>query len=141
MALSMNSTPLTVMIARAVGCSWAEEAAASLARLPVEVRWSGNGDEALGMATGGNVHLGVVDDGLPAGGGLDFVRRIRRIGLDLPCLLVCDQPSQRELQDAPGLQVYSVLRAGSCRRSIADIVVQIGRQVYHLEWPAQESVN
>lgn len=132
---------MNVLIAHALGRSWAAQAVSSLAGLPVAVQYSRNGEEALGLATRGGLHIGVVDGDLPREGGLEFVRRIRRIGLNLPCLLVCDNPNPQVLQDALRLQVFSVLLTGSCERSVAEMVLKIGRQVYQLDWTERNWVN
>lgn len=129
------------MIAHAASSGWADEVAESLSRLPVALRWSRTVDEALGLAATGDLHVGVVDAGLPVDGGLGFVRRLRRLGLDLPCLLVCEDPNPGALRDALGLEVYSVLEAGRCRHTVTEMVVKIGRQFYNLQWPDPETCN
>lgn len=132
---------MNVLIAHALGRPWAAEAVSSLSRLRVAVQCSRSGEEALSLATRGGLHVGVVDGDLPRDGGLEFVRRVRRIGLNLPCILVCDRLDPQLLQDALRLGVFSVLLAGSCRRSVAEMVLKIGRQVYQLDWTENDRAN
>jgi DNA-binding NarL/FixJ family response regulator len=124
------------MIAHPSGAPWAADLARRLGPFPVSLHWPRSDEEALGLAVSGRLHVGVVDGDHPGFGGLELLRRIRRVGLELPCLLVCNNASQRVLQAALDLQVYSVLEAdveaGPSR--IADMVIRVGRQFYKLEW-------
>ncbi len=132
---------MNVLIAHAFGRPWAAEAVSLLSRLPVSVHCSRTGEEALGLASRGGLHVGIVDGDLPREGGLELVRRIRQTGSNLPCVLVCDNPNPQVLQDALRLQVFSVLLAGSRRQSIVETILKIGRQVYRLKWTEKKWVN
>ncbi len=132
---------MNVMIAHSVAAAWVAGLSATLARLPVSIRMTRTADDAFVLATDGGLHLGVVDHGLPAEGGLAFVRRLRGVGLALPCLLVCEDPSPGVLRDALGLEVYSVLQADGCDSAVANLVTKIGSQVYGMTWPDAENLN
>lgn len=132
---------LNVLIAHAGECPWARGLARSLAPLPVGLHWSHTDDEAVGMAAGRGMHVAVVDDGLPPRGGLDTLRRMRRMGLVLPCLLVCDDPGPRLLRDAIELDVFSVVYAEAESELLTPMVLRIVRRVYDVEWPMPGGFN
>ena len=85
------------------------------------------------MVTGKSVHVAVVDGELP-GGGLNLLRRVRGLGIDLPCLLVCETVDQRVLHDAIELDVFSVM-AKAQDRLLTPMLLKVFRQVYRLNWP------
>lgn len=132
---------LNVLIAHASESLWARGLARSLAPLPVGLHWSHTDDEAVGLAAGRGMHVAVLDDGLPPHGGLDAVRRIRRIGLELPCLLVCEDPEPRLLQDAIQLDVFSVVQAGGEGERLTPLILRIARRVYAVDWPLPGGPN
>lgn len=80
------------------------------------------------------MHLAVVDDCLPGAGGLELVRRVRRMGITLPSLLVCDQADPRLLLDALSLDVFSVVQLGDAPDLLAPMVLKAVRRVYRLDW-------
>ena len=132
-----QSNRLEVMIAPARPVAWATGLVQRLEPLPVALHWPASMDAAVGLVAGGRVHVGVVDGDTPnLDGGLSLVRRIRRTGHPLPCLLVCSQPSTRLLRDALELNVFSVLAAEAGSDPIADMVMRVGRQVFEDRWPA-----
>jgi len=80
------------------------------------------------------MHVAVVDECLPDDGGLELVRRVRRMGIALPSLLVCDQANARLLQDALSLNVFSVVQLSHARDLLAPMVLKAVRRVYRLDW-------
>ena len=132
---------LNVLIAHAGDCLWVPGLARSLAPLPVGLHWSHSDDEAIGMAAGRGMHVAVVDGDLPPRGGLDALRRIRRMGLELPCLLVCDDPGPRLLRDAIELDVFSVVHSRGEGELLTPMVLRIVQRVYEVEWPMPGEFN
>lgn len=133
---------LEVMVGNSWAAPWANDLADRLRSQAVGFHWPANADEAIDLAMTGNVHVALFDGDLPTmDGGLTLVRRIRRAGIDKPCLLICSEPDQRVLRDALELNVYSVLEAtGGCAK-IADMVLRVGRQVYNFDYPRNDFVN
>jgi DNA-binding NarL/FixJ family response regulator len=132
---------LNLLIAQAMGSEWATDLACTLSRHPVDLHWSATDAETVRLAVSGGMHVAVVDDGLPDTGGLDVLRRIRQLGLDFPCLLVCDDPDPRLLRDALALDVFSVVQAEAGAKLLAPMVIKIVRRVYHVDWPGANRLN
>ncbi len=84
------------------------------------------------------MHLAVVDDDLPNVGGRGVVRSFRRLGLELPCLLVCRDPDERILHDAIQLQVFSVLQADGQQAMLSRMILRAAQRYYHLDWALPE---
>lgn len=129
------------MIAHAGESHWADRLASTLSPLPWQLHWPRTGDEALGLAATRSMHLAVVDDDLPDSGGRGVVRRIRRLGLELPCLLVCKNPDQRILQDAIRLDVFSVVEAEAPGDKLPPVIFKLVRRVYDLDWPVPDGFS
>jgi DNA-binding NarL/FixJ family response regulator len=108
----------------------------------VDVQWSQTDAEAIDFATRNNVHLLIVDDTLPPAGGIEAVRRIRRIGLTTPCLYVCNDPAPRLLSDAIKLDVFSVVDGDTRQREqLAAMIVRIALRLYQIQLPAITGLN
>lgn len=120
---------------------WATGFAESLDAYPVELHWTRTDTAAVDLAAGGRVHVAVVDADLPFTGGLDVLRRIRRLGIDFPSLLVCTRPDSRTLQTALSLGVYSVLESESSPITLAPMLCRVVRQVYGADWPWEDRAN
>jgi hypothetical protein len=129
-----------LLIARPPWSRWAEPLARSLSPLPVELHWPRTGVEAIGLAVSNAMHLAVFDGDNRADFGLGLVRRIRRLGVCTPCLLVCDEADQRLLRDALELDVFSVLVAEPGRDLVTPMVLKVFRQVYDWSW-VQDTEN
>ena len=133
---------LEIMVANGRATPWATDLVDRLSSRGVGFHWPASADEALGLAMTSNVHVTLVDGDVPTiDGGLTLVRRIRRAGIDKPCLLVCSEPDQRVLRDALELNVFSVLEANEGCAKIADMVLRIGRQVYNFDYPRDNFTN
>ena len=132
---------LNLMIAHAAASPWPAGLEESLARLPVEFHWSRTDSEAVRLAVSGLMHVAVVDDALPRTGGLALLRRMRHLGLEMPCLLVCDNADERLLQEALALGVYSVAPAGAGARELTPLVMQAVNRRYRLNWPVNDWMN
>ena len=133
---------LEIMVANGRTAPWATDLVDRLSSRAVGFHWPASADEALGLAMTSNVHVALVDGDVPTmDGGLTLVRRIRRAGIEKPCLLVCSEPDQRILRDALELNVFSVLEATDGCAKIADMVLRIGRQVYNFDYPRNDFAN
>lgn len=136
------STPqLSLLIAHADESGWPADLSDWLSRWPIGVHWSHSDMEAIGIATSNPVHLVIVDDLLPPSGGLDAIRRIRRIGLTTPCLYVCDDPAPRLLSDAIKLDVFSVVEGARHHDQIVRMISRVARRVYDIELPVLPNMN
>lgn len=132
---------LNIMIVHAAQDPWAVGLAGSLKDVGVNLHWSRNEDEVLGLARQGPLHLGVVDDAIPEIGGLGLLRRMRRHGLDFPCLLVSRESNHRHLRDALDLDVVSVILAAQYRDTLVPTVMKVIRERYNVVMPAGRDSN
>lgn len=129
-----------MLIAHAAQKPWAQLLGGSLADWPVQIHWSHSGDEAMGLLSDRQMHLGVVDVEMPMGG-LELVRRVRRMGLVFPCLLVAEDPDPRLLQDALALDVFGVVQEQACEETLFPAVMRLLRKIEGPYGTSPESVN
>jgi CheY-like chemotaxis protein len=132
---------IRLMIAPGTKDAWAADFAETLAGWPIDLLWSRTDNQAVDLAASGRIQVALVDAALPLAGGLEAIRRIRRLGFDLPSLLVCDEPTQRMLQEALALDVFTVVQTDAKRGVIAPMLCKVVKQVYHVEWPCSHQIN
>ena len=132
---------LNLMIAYGAERPWSFSLARSLASLPVDLHRSRTDSEAVAMAATGRMHVAVVDDSLSGSGCLDFVRRVRQMGIALPSLLVCDRADSRFLRDALSLDVFSVVQPSYAPDLLASMVLKAVRRIYRLDWRLEGMMN
>jgi DNA-binding NarL/FixJ family response regulator len=141
MAINGDCGRIRLMIAPGSKDGWATDFAQSLAAWPVELHWSRTDNQAVDLAASGRIQVALVDAALPLAGGLEAIRRIRRLGIDMPSLLVCDEPTQRLLHDALALDVFTVVQTDTKRSMLAPMLCKVVKQVYHVEWPWSQRIN
>ncbi|HVP10573.1 MAG TPA: response regulator [Phycisphaerae bacterium] len=134
-ARKQDSARIRLMIAPGKREAWAADLARILAAWPVDLLWSRTDNQAVDLAASRQVQVALVDATLPLAGGLEAIRRIRRLGIDLPSLLVCDEPTERLLHQALALDVFTVIQMDSQRSVLAPTLCKLVKQVYHVEWP------
>lgn len=139
--MTFSSPQFSLLIAHADQSGWPADLSGWLSHWPVGVHWSHSDMEAIGIATSNPVDLFIVDDRLPPSGGLDAIRRIRRIGLTTPCLYVCDDPAPRLLSDAIKLDVFSVVEGEKHHDQIVRMISRVARRVYDIELPLLPNMN
>ena len=124
-----------VMIAHGAENPWVTGLAGFLSQRPVDLHWSRSETDAICHVSEKAVHLAVVDDQMPSIGGLALLRRIRRLGLAFPCLLVSHQPDPRLLREALELDVFSVVDEGTAQAALVPQVLKVFQRLYHVDWP------
>jgi DNA-binding NtrC family response regulator len=137
--MSMVLNRANVLIADAASSPWSTTLADSLRPWPVDLHWSRSDSEVIDMVAGHRLHVAIVDGEMP-GGGLKLLRRVRGLGLDLPCLLVCDTVDSRLLQEAIELDVFSVM-AKAQDRLLRPMLFKLFRRVYRLDWTDRTDEN
>ncbi len=135
------SPQLSFLVAHDEASGWPRNLSAWLNHWPVEAKWLQSDSEALDFATAHDVHLLIVDDLLPPAGGMEAVRRMRRVGLATPCLYVCDHPAPRLLSDAIKLDVISVVDGDSRSDQLAAMIVRIAQRLYQVQLPSIKGLN
>src|SRR6202451_4709059 len=68
-----------------------------------------SGREALDLLEKTSVHVAVLDAQMPQLGGMQVIRMLREIHKATPAILLTNQMSNHLLQEALGMQVFSVL--------------------------------
>ena len=136
-----GSAQLSLLIAHADESGWPADLSGWLSQWPIGVHWSHSDMEAIGIASSNPLHLVIVDDRLPPSGGLEAIRRIRRIGLTTPCLYVCDNPAPRLLSDAIKLDVFSVVEGERHHNQIVEMISRVARRVYDIDLPTLPNMN
>lgn len=132
---------LNLMIAQAPRSGWGQSLERALSALPLDLHWSATAIEAIELVVNGGMHLAVVGDQLPDAGGLETLRRLRRVGAILPCVLVCRQCDHRLLRDALELGAYSVVDFDRQAEFLAPVVINAMQRVYHVELRRPNGLN
>lgn len=130
-----------VFVAQAARAPWSLALEERLANWPVDLHWPRSEDETIGLVTDRLFHLGIVDYDIPSIGGLGLMRRIRRLGMAFPCVLVADQSDAHVLQDALALEVLTVVRPDRCERTLVPLVQRLLHDRYGPTIPNDELSN
>lgn len=96
-----------------------------------------DGDEALEIVETQPVHLLLTDMHMPRVNGLETIRRIRERRLILPCILLSGGVDDGLLEQARGLQAFSVLPKPVRFAELTGVVCQALRITYG--WQPDES--
>jgi CheY-like chemotaxis protein len=96
---------------------------------------AGDGEEALDVVSREPVHLLLLDMHMPRLTGLDTIRELRKLQLELPCVLISAAMDRQIEAEARAANAFSVLSKPVRLPDITGIVAQIMRQVYC--WPAR----
>ncbi len=135
--MTSNLVPdrINVMIAPTREVPWADDLARSLAKMPAVLHWPRTNMEAIGLAASHEMHLGILNANTEVVDGLTVLRRIRRMGIELPCLLVCDKPDRQLLWEALALEALSVVRADTHQSLLASLLTKAVERVCREDWP------
>ncbi len=139
--MTNGTNRVNLLIAHATRAPWSAHLVESLSVHPVDLHWSHTDTETIDIAVSGRMHAAVVDHDLPVAGGLDLLRSIRQLGIDLPCLLVCGRADQRLLQEALALDVFSVVQAEASADLLAPMVLKAIRQTHRIGWAGPNGMN
>jgi CheY-like chemotaxis protein len=95
-----------------------------------------SGHEALEMMESVPVHVAVLDTQMPQLGGLQVVRLMREIEKAPPAILLARQLNNHLLQEALGMQVFSVLAKPVDFNLLLDAIARLLRRHYESRWPS-----
>ncbi|MFH1417407.1 MAG: hypothetical protein ABII12_03865 [Planctomycetota bacterium] len=129
MTSNLVTNRVHIMIAPTRDVPWADDLARSLAQMRAVLHWPRTEGEAIGMAASREMHLGILNANRSVVDGLAVLRRIRRMGIELPCLLVCDEPDRQLLWEALTLEALSVVRADTHRNLLASLLAKAVKRV------------
>lgn len=97
--------------------------------------FAGDGEEALDVIQREPVHLLLLDMYMPRLTGLETIRRMRTLHLELPCILISSALDQQIEAEARAAQAYSVLAKPFRLPDVTGLVARAMQQVYR--WPPQ----
>lgn len=95
---------------------------------------AGDGEEALRILQGENVHLVLLDMHMPRLTGLETLRRVKQFKSRLPCILMSANADERLVQEAMLEHAYAVLSKPVSQRKITSVVHFALREAY--DWAA-----
>jgi len=132
---------LNLMVASPPASGWGDGLARTLSPLPLDFHWPATARQALELVVGGDMHIAVVDEQLPDARGIEALRRFRRLGAGLPCVLVCRQCDARLLREALAWGAYSVVDFDRQAELLAPLVLKAVQRVYRLDWRLPKELN
>ncbi len=89
-----------------------------------------DGEEALRIVQGEEVHLVLLDMHMPKLTGLETLRRLKEFRAMLPCILLSAQLDDRIVEQARLAHAYSVLSKTVTLRQITSVVLQALQRTY-----------
>ena len=95
---------------------------------------AGDGEEALHIIRGQEVHLLLLDMHMPKLTGLETIRRVKQFRWRLPCILLSAALDDSLIQQAQFVEAFSVLSKPVSRQQLTSTVDLALRRVYN--WPA-----
>jgi len=91
---------------------------------------AGDGEEALEIVRGEEVHLLLLDVHMPRLSGLETLRRVKQFKVRMPCILLSAALDDAIIRQAQLFQAFSVLSKPVSRAQITDMVAQAFRRTY-----------
>jgi two-component system, response regulator PdtaR len=96
-----------------------------------------SGREALDLLEKTPVHVAVLDAQMPQLGGMQVIRMLRELHRATPAILLTNQMSNHLLQEALGMQVFSVLSKPVDFNVLLDSLARVLRRYHENRWPSE----
>ena len=93
-----------------------------------------SGREALRIVESGTVHVCVLDNEMPQLGGMQIIRRMADMATRPPTILLADRLNNHLLQEALGMDVFSVLSKPVDLNQFLDSLARVIRRFYESKW-------
>jgi CheY-like chemotaxis protein len=103
----------------------------------VQTVWARNGRDALQVMQSMPVHVAVLDAQMAPLGGLHVVKLMRELSNAPVAILLTSHLSNHLLQEALGMQVFSVLSKPVDFNVLLDSLARILRRYHENRWPEQ----
>jgi len=100
---------------------------------------AGNGEQALQIVRSNPVHLAILDVHMPRLTGLETIRQMRELGLELPCILISANLDEQLRREAETARVFSLLSKPVSRAELAGSVRLALEQTYR--WSPRRASN
>jgi DNA-binding NtrC family response regulator len=94
-----------------------------------------SGREALDLIESMPVHVAVLDAQMPQLGGMQVIRLMRDLHKATPAILVTNHLTNHLLQEALGMQVFSVLSKPVDFNVLLDALARVLRRYHENRWP------
>jgi DNA-binding NtrC family response regulator len=101
----------------------------------VETVSAHSGREALDLIESVPVHVAVLDAQMPQLGGMQVVRMLRELHKATPAILLTNHLTNHLLQEALGMQVFSVLSKPVDFNVLLDALARVLRRYHENRWP------
>ena len=102
---------------------------------------AGDGEEAIEIVRGAEVHVLLLDMHMPKLTGIETLREVKRIRGLLPCILLSARMDDATRDEALSAHAFSVLAKPVRRREITEAIEQAMRSVYGWDRDRQESTE
>lgn len=116
--------------------NWQETVRQLLAPQGVQTLTVRSGREALAAMESTRVHVAVLDVQMPQLGGLQVVKMMRSMPDAPAAILLADHMTNYLLQEALGMQVFSVLSKPVDLNLLLDTLARVLRRNYSSKWPS-----
>lgn len=93
-----------------------------------------DGKEALDIVQQEQVHVVLIDMHMPRMTGLEMIRQVKRLYVNMPCILISAALDEDLAEEARQAQVFSQLAKPISLLDVTEIVGAAMRQTY--DWPA-----
>ena len=103
----------------------------------VETVSARNGREALDLLESVPVHVAVLDAQMPQLGGMQVIRMLRELHKATPAILLTNHLTNHLLQEALGMQVFSVLSKPVDFNVLLDALARVLRRYHENRWPGE----
>jgi CheY-like chemotaxis protein len=97
-----------------------------------------SGREALALLESTPVHVAVLDAQMPQLGGMQVIRLLRDLHKLTPTILLTSHLTNHLLQEALGMQVFSVLSKPVDFNVLLDALARVLRRYHENRWPGEE---
>lgn len=97
-----------------------------------------SGREALQLLESTPVHVAVLDAQMPQLGGLQVIRLLRELHKATPAILLTSHLTNHLLQEALGMQVFSVLSKPVDLNVLLDALARVLRRYHENRWPGED---
>jgi DNA-binding NtrC family response regulator len=101
----------------------------------VETVSAHSGREALDLIESVPVHVAVLDAQMPQLGGMQVIRMLRELHKATPAILLTNHLTNHLLQEALGMQVFSVLSKPVDFNVLLDALARVLRRYHENRWP------
>ena len=96
-----------------------------------------SGRQALELLEKSNVHVAVLDAQMPQLGGMQVIRMLREQHMPTPAILLTDRLTHHLLQEALGMQVFSVLSKPVDFNVLLDSLARVLKRYHENRWPGE----